>query len=285
MSHRPWPRHFWAGLLLAAICWPLNWGLSGPRTHILFFPLWLGYILVVDALSARRHGDSLLLRSRLRFTGLFLVSAPAWWLFEILNWRTQNWHYQGRELFSDMEYFILATVSFSTVIPAVFVTAEWLSGFAFIRRLSRGRPTPESTSRRLLMMLAGVILLILTLSLPRYFFPFVWVAPYLITAGLNGLLGHRTLEKDAAEGNRAPHAALACAALLCGFFWELWNYWAFPRWVYSVPFFDFAHLFEMPLLGYGGYFPFGLELFALYHLVSGLLGGRMDDYLRLYGRH
>jgi hypothetical protein len=27
----------------------------------------------------------------------------------------------------------------------------------------------------------------------------------------------------------------------------------------------------MPLLGYGGYLPFSLELFALYHLVVGLL--------------
>jgi len=281
MNHPRWPLHGWAGLLLIAVCWPLNWGLDGPRTHILFFPLWLGYILVVDALSARRRGDSLLLRSPQRFAGLFLLSAPAWWFFELINWRTQNWHYQGRELFSDLEYALLASISFSTVIPAVFVTAEWLSGFAFIRRLSAGRPAPESTSRRLLMLLTGLVLLTLTLALPRVFFPFVWVAPYLITAAINGLLGHRTLERDAARGDWAPYAALALGALVCGFFWELWNYWAFPRWVYTVPFVDFAHVFEMPLLGYGGYLPFGLELFALYHLVSGLLGGRMDGYLTL----
>jgi len=281
MNRRRWPWHGWAGLLLLAVCWPLNWGMDGPRTHILFFPLWLGYILVVDALTARQRGDSLLLRSRRRFAGLFLVSAPAWWLFELLNWRTQNWHYQGRELFSNLEYAVLASISFSTVIPAVFVTARWLSGFAFVRRFSAGRPVPESTVRRMLMLLAGGLLLALTLALPRYFFPFVWVAPYLVTAALNGLLGHRTLERDAARGNRAPHLSLALGALLCGLSWALWNLWAFPRWVYTVPFVDFAHVFEMPLLGYGGYIPFGLELFALYHLVSGLLGGRMDNYLRL----
>jgi hypothetical protein len=28
----------------------------------------------------------------------------------------------------------------------------------------------------------------------------------------------------------------------------------------------------MPLIGYGGYLPFGLELFAFYQLVVGLLG-------------
>ena len=36
----------WLGLLLLAVCWPLNWTLSGLRTAYLFFPLWLGYILV-----------------------------------------------------------------------------------------------------------------------------------------------------------------------------------------------------------------------------------------------
>ena len=40
----------WLGLFLLAVCWPLNWTLPGLRTAYLFFPLWLGYILVVDAL-------------------------------------------------------------------------------------------------------------------------------------------------------------------------------------------------------------------------------------------
>jgi len=279
-----WPAQFWFGLALVAVSWPLNWGLEGLRTHILFFPLWLGYILVMDGLCAHRTGDSLLQRGRLRFIGLFLVSAPAWWLFELINWRTQNWHYQGRELFSDLEYAVFATISFSTVIPAVFTTAEWLSGFGLLRRLTRCRPVPVTPGRRRAMLAAGLALLALTMALPRYFFPFVWIAPYLVTAALNGNFGHRTLEQDAAGGNKMPHAALALGALVCGFFWELWNYWAFPRWVYTVPFVDFGHIFEMPLLGYFGYLPFGLELFALYHLVSGLLGGHCDDYLRLEGR-
>jgi hypothetical protein len=37
----------------------------------------------------------------------------------------------------------------------------------------------------------------------------------------------------------------------------------------------------MPALGYGGYLPFALELYALYHLIIGVLGRRQDDYLRL----
>ena len=35
------------------------------------------------------------------------------------------------------------------------------------------------------------------------------------------------------------------------------------------------NIFEMPLLGYLGYLPFSLELFALYHLVLGIF--KKDD--------
>jgi hypothetical protein len=35
----------------------------------------------------------------------------------------------------------------------------------------------------------------------------------------------------------------------------------------------------MPMLGYGGYLPFALELFALYHLLTGLRGGKKTEYV------
>ena len=91
------PRHGWVGLALIAVAWPLNWGvgIEGLRTHLLFFPLWLGYALLVDATVKRRRGTSILTRSRLDFAGLFLASAPAWWLFEAVNAWTQNWTYVG----------------------------------------------------------------------------------------------------------------------------------------------------------------------------------------------
>jgi hypothetical protein len=43
---------------------------------------------------------------------------------------------------------------------------------------------------------------------------------------------------------------------------------------------DFAYVFEMPLLGYGGYLPFGLEIYAAYHFLSGSLGWVLKGYLR-----
>ncbi len=122
-TRRAIPLQGWAGFLLLAICWPLNWILPGMRTAYLFFPLWLGYILLVDALIVKRSGTSLLQRSPRDFVLLFLASAPTWWLFEWINRRTHNWEYLGEASLSDFEYYLLCTLSFSTVMPAVFETA------------------------------------------------------------------------------------------------------------------------------------------------------------------
>src|SRR2546425_266608 len=70
------PPQGWFGLALTAISWPLNWTMPGNRTAYLFFPLWLGYILVVDALVFYRTGSSLWSRSRRDFVLLFVASAP-----------------------------------------------------------------------------------------------------------------------------------------------------------------------------------------------------------------
>src|SRR6184192_2416971 len=100
------------GLALLGVCWPLNWTLPGMRTAYLFFPLWLGYILVVDALVFYRTGSSLWSRSRRDFVLLFVASAPVWWLFEVINNRTANWEYLGANTFTQFENYLFSTISF-----------------------------------------------------------------------------------------------------------------------------------------------------------------------------
>src|SRR5687768_7577681 len=148
--------HGVAGLLLIAVFWPLNWTLPGLRTAYLFFPLWLGYILTVDALVLGRSGTSLLKRSRRDFILLFIVSAPAWWIFEFINDRTQNWEYLGRGNFSGLEYFVLCSVSFSTVMPAVFETAELVRTFRWIERFASRRAFGRSARTPLILFVCGL---------------------------------------------------------------------------------------------------------------------------------
>jgi hypothetical protein len=279
---RTWPTHGWIGAVLVATFWALNWSLPGLRTQWGFFPLWLGYCLVVDALVHVRKGSSLLSRNPRGYVGLFLVSAPAWWLFELINWRTGNWLYQGREFFTSPEYFLLASLSFSTVMPAVFGTAELITTFPWIEKLRRGPVIPPKRGTVLAFFLAGWSMLALLLIWPRYFYPFVWVSLYFILAPVNVWLGNRSLTQYTARGDWRPIWALWIGGLICGFFWEMWNFYSYPKWVYHVPFVGFLHIFEMPILGYGGYLPFSLELFALYHLVTGLLGmGQVRHWIQI----
>ena len=72
---------------------------------------------------------------------------------------------------------------------------------------------------------------------------------------------------DLSRGDWRPWISLWAGALVCGFFWELWNFWSYPKWIYHVPYVGVAKVFEMPLLGYLGYFPFAMELWLLAHLL------------------
>jgi hypothetical protein len=47
----------------------------------------------------------------------------------------------------------------------------------------------------------------------------------------------------------------------------MWNYWSLPQWYYTVPHVGFGKVFAMPILGYGGYLPFALEIFAVHHFA------------------
>lgn len=280
-SKRSFPVHGWVGLLLVAVAWPLNWLLPGARTAILFFPLWLGYALVFDGLVFLRKGTSLYTRSKSRYAGLFLVSAPAWWLFEAINLRTQNWFYLGTENFTPLEYFLLATLNFSTVIPAVFGAAEFFGSFRFIRNMRPGLVIRDDQRTTMAFFIAGWAMLALLIAWPLYFFPFVWISVYFITEPVNVWLGNRSLTEGTRTGDWRAVIALWLGVLVTGFFWEMWNFYAFPKWIYEVPFVGFLKLFEMPALGYGGYLPFALELHALYHIVSGLLGDRKQKYVNI----
>jgi hypothetical protein len=260
--------HGWAGALLIALAWPLNWGLQGLRTHLLFFPLWLGYALLVDALVLRRRGTSILTRSPKNFALLFACSAPAWWLFEVFNLRTQNWEYLGGERFGPLAYFLLTSLSFSTVMPAVFETAELVRSAGWMRRLSSGPRLGPTRPILFAMLSVGLAMLALSMASPERFYPFLWGSVFFLAETINAWRGRPSLLGHLGRGDWRLAAALALGALVCGFFWELWNFYSYPKWTYHTPGVDFLHVFEMPLLGFLGYPPFGLELYALAHLIA-----------------
>jgi len=205
------PLHGWLGLSLVILFWILNWMLTGERTHWGFFPLWLGYCLAIDGLVFWRTGTSLLMRSPRKYFGLFLVSAPVWWIFELLNLRTQNWAYVGAEIFTPFQYFFWTTLSFTTVIPAVFGSAEFFASFDFVKRLKRGLIIGTDKRTTASFFARGWIMLALMLLYPKIFLLFIWLSLYFILEPINVWLGNRSLAQWTAKGDCVPpfHYGLA----------------------------------------------------------------------------
>jgi len=221
-------------------------------------------------------------RSPIKYLGLFFVSALVWWIFEMINFRTQNWTYPGVELFSPLAFTFWSTLSFTTVIPAVFGSAEFFASFGFVKRLKPGLIVGTDRKTTAIFFFTGWIMLALMLIWPQNFFPFVWLSVYFILEPINVWMGNRSLADWTQRGDWRSVIALWLGVLMTGFFWEMWNYYSYPKWIYHVPWGNWLHLFEMPLLGYGGYLPFALELYALYHLICGMLGGKRTEYVKIF---
>lgn len=269
----PWWGWVSVGLLLAA--WALAWGgiptVPSIRRHA-FIGLWLSYIVVVNALTRQRAGCCLLTAAPGRLLMLFPASAAFWWMFEYLNQFIGNWHYhQVSESAPDAAVF-LSSLPFSTVLPAVVSTRDLLATFP---GLSRGldrwwQPPRLPRSVAALALALAMAALGLMAVYPDWLYWAAWLGPLVVITALQALAGERSLLTPLAHGDWAVPWLAALAGLACGFFWELWNWQSLVRWSYSVAYVDRFHLFAMPLLGYGGYLPFGLTCIAAARLLTGI---------------
>ncbi len=259
----------WLGVGLTAVAWVLAWTRFPwfePFQPFTFTPLWLGYILVVNAWTFARTGRCMMLDRPRYFLSLFPLSSAFWWFFEYLNRFVQNWYYVGVQEFTPLEYFIHGTIPFSTVLPAVLGTTEWLASYP---RLSAGldkwRPIRIANTKlvgwSVLALGAGGLVGIGVW--PNYLFPLVWVAPLVLITALQAVSGEETIFFTLSHGEWRPIWLPALAALLCGLFWEMWNVKSLAHWEYAIPFVHRFQVFQMPILGYAGYLPFGLECVAV----------------------
>ena len=70
------------------------------------------------------------------------------------------------------------------------------------------------------------------------------------------------------RGDWRPIVIPSMAGLLCGLLWELWNSQSLAHWEYSIPYLHAYQIFEMPVLGYAGYVPFGLACVICAQLLA-----------------
>ena len=271
------------GLILICVAWPFSWAESGAGLQYTFFPLWLGFILAVDGLVLRRTGTSLIVRSPKIMAMMFILAVPYWWMFEAINQVIQNWVYIGSNPETNLFSLIQTSLAFSVVIPAVFEVSELVGSFNFINRFARMPALVLNRHQVAIIGILGVLSLAALLTWPKYLFPITWLSLFFIFDPINYLTGRPSITANVRHGDWRLVVAFALGALICGFFWEMWNYQATISWQYNIGFFDFARIFHMPLLGYGGYLPFGLETYAMFHFVVGLLGWSRDANIPVRG--
>ena len=288
LREKPLPRYVLPyrgllGLLLIAIAWPLSWAQSDAALQYTFFPLWLGFILAIDGLVLRRTGTSLIVRSPKIMAAMFVVAIPFWWTFEAINSITQNWVYIGSDKNTSVFDYLESSLAFSVVIPAVFEVSELIGSFGLIKRFARLPALILSRRQMMLVVLLGVSSLAALLVWPAYLFPVTWLCLFLIFDPINYLTGRPSIMSQVKNGDWRLVIAFALGALVCGFFWEMWNNEASQSWEYNVGIFDFARIFQMPLLGYGGYLPFGLETYAVFHFAAGLVGWSSNAHVPMNG--
>ena len=229
---------------------------------------WTGYILFVDALNHRLRGRSLIMDRTGEFLLMLPLSVGLWEIFEGYNLFIRNWHYIGLPEKLWVRYLGYAW-SFATIAPAIFETAELVMGWRPFRRPRRG----IRVTRRLLYGFMGLGAAFLTLPLvspfryARYMAALVWGGFAFLLDPINYLRRRESILRDWERGEYGRFAALLLAGLICGVFWEFWNYWAAAKWIYDVPILGHIKIFEMPVLGFLGFPPFAVELFVMYNAL------------------
>lgn len=151
----------------------------------------------------------------------------------------------------------------------MFETTEWLKSYAWFRERYRHGPRLDLFGRlrpATWMAVEGLGLFAMAWW-PNPLFALTWVAPLLALIGILEAAGIETPLRALRYGDYSLLVQLGVAALICGFFWEMWNYYSLPKWHYSIPYVMKAELFEMPLTGYGGHLPFGPACLCIWLLI------------------
>jgi hypothetical protein len=238
------------------------------RPFVSFFcPLiWLGYILLVDNLVYMLKHDSLMTRHPKKIISLFTFSVVFWTIFEIYNLFVPGWQYLNIQRLEKVAGFI----AFSTIIPAIFETAELLKSVHLFDEFKMPNIKPINKNFLRFSMVIGAMFLILPFFFTGWWvWIMIWTSFFFFLDPINYLNKQPSIFRNIKNGNWKIPLSLAFAGVVCGFLWEWWNWGSVARWQYILPDVPLKEIkiFEMPILGYLGYIPFAWELYAMYNFV------------------
>ena len=260
-----------AQIILAALIWLL--AIFGrvlgaePFVSWLYFFAWWPLLLFLDGLLGRLTGRSFIWERPGDFLRMLFFSVTVWLTFEVFNLYLLNWRYVGVEHRLWLRWPGYA-LSFATVLPGVLLSAQVLAALGVGANL-KGR-SHSLGNWQPLFLLIGAACLVLPFIAPSCAFPLIWLAFIFLLDPFLDLLTGNSLTRRFLAGERQEHLCLLLAGLLCGLWWEMWNYPSSAKWVYTLPVLNFGKIFEMPILGYLGFLPFALECAIMYNFLQAL---------------
>ena len=246
---------------------------------LLYIPIiWFGYIFIVDSLVFKLRKKSFVASYPKEFLLMVLVSVPFWGISEFYNFYSSTWIY-GNYLW------YVHVIDFLTILPAVAETFALVSALRIFEglrvKLSNGIRDRHVKLAGILFLLLGAFFLVSPFALGFQPFPLVWLGLFMFLDPINLMIGNDSIFGYFMKGDYRRIPRLSLAGLIMGFFWELWNYLAYPKWAYNMPWLPLSNvkIFAMPLLGYLGYLPFALSVYAFYTLVRTPLFGSKKNPL------
>ncbi len=249
-----------------------------------FTPLvWLGYILFIDSVIFMLKGSSLITRKKLKLAFLFTISLLFWLIFEFYNIFLGGWYYKNLPE-SAIEKLAMGYLSFSTIVPAVFETAEFIQTIFLKENIKIKAKFKYDKNLIRSLILIGLIFMIL----PFFFssslmWVFVWTGFILIIDPILYVLHNKkSILAQLEEKKYAKIVSLFVAGYICGFLWEFWNYWAYTKWYYTVPILEEIKIFEIPAVGFLAYGFFALELYVMYNFIRFFFSPRIFEILASY---
>lgn len=268
----PW--WFWAGIPLAIEFQVLAWGkFSEPAFFVryAYVPIFAAYGLILDGIVYKRTGGkSFLANYGTVFFAVIFVSGVNWAIFGYLNFFLgANWYYPDGDAISKTAFTLYAFAGSMTLAPMVFIAYHLLKSFPALphRYISGPKIVFPLWAKYLSLAIMSAGMFVVPFW-PNELFPFLWVGPTFIFAAVLGICNVWTPLTPIKQGNWAPLAMIALAGFVQGFLWEGMNYFSASHdpfhtnipgyWIYSIPYVELGHIFEMPALGFFGYLPYGL---------------------------
>jgi len=257
-----------AGVGIPASCILLFLKIQPVYTFFYLF-IWWSYILLLDSWIYLQTGTSIWIDRPIELAAFLIpFSAFIWFIFEALNLRLHDWVYIGvpRTVWVRWAGNFLA---FGTVLPGMMVTENFLETWGVFRKNEFSLFFQDDWSPRaaLAWMFLGLLMILLPMIFPKFFFPLVWGGFVFLLDPVNAHWKGKSLLREWRQKNWNRTFQTLASGLICGGLWEFWNFWAGAKWIYTVPLSDFfmgkLKIFEMPVLGFLGFPLFALECFVL----------------------